>query len=43
MTPRDLVKTTLNFENKTERVPRQMWTLPWAETHAGDMIKNIHA
>ncbi len=43
MTPRDLVKTTLNFENKTERVPRQMWTLPWAETHAGDMIKNILA
>ena len=42
MTSRDLVKATLNFENKTERVPRQMWTLPWAEIHAGDMLKKIH-
>ncbi len=29
MSPRDLVYKTLNFESP-ERVPRQMWLLPWA-------------
>ena len=30
MTPKDLVYKTLNFESP-ERIPRQMWLLPWAE------------
>ena len=41
MTSRDLVKATLEFENKTGRVPRQMWTLPWAEIYAADMLHKI--
>ncbi|MBS6196198.1 MAG: methyltransferase [Clostridiales bacterium] len=42
MTSRDLVKATLEFENRSGRVPRQMWTLPWAHENAGDTIKRIH-
>lgn len=42
MTSRELVCKTLEFENKTERVPRQMWTLPWSEWNHGDMVKKIH-
>ena len=42
MTSRELVLATLNFSNKTQRVPRQMWTLPWAETHHGDMVNRIN-
>lgn len=41
MTSRELVYKTLAFENKDGRAPRQMWKLPWAETHYGDMIKRI--
>lgn len=41
MTPRDLVKATLEFENKTERVPRQLWALPWAWEHEETMYKKI--
>lgn len=41
MTPRELVYKTLEFENKTEQVPRNMWTLPWAEWKHGDMIEKI--
>ena len=32
MTPRELVRRTLNF-SKPERVPRQLWLLPWAYIH----------
>lgn len=42
MTSRELVHRTLEFENKNERVPRQMWLLPWAEWNHGDMIARIH-
>ena len=42
MTPRELVYKTLEFENKTERAPRQMWLLPWAEWNHGDMVGKIH-
>lgn len=42
MTPRDLVYATLEFENKTHRVPRQMWTLPYSEWKYPDMIDRIH-
>lgn len=41
MTSRELVNATLNFENHSGRVPRQMWTLPWAEENAGKMLKKI--
>lgn len=41
MTSRELVKATLNFENRSGRVPRQIWTLPWAEENAGKMLKKI--
>lgn len=30
MTPRELVRATLEFRNKTERAPRDLWTLPCA-------------
>lgn len=42
MTPRELVYKTLEFENKTQRVPRQMWLLPWAEWNHRDMVEKIH-
>lgn len=41
MTSRKLVYQTLEFENRTERVPREMWILPWAEMNHGDMVKKI--
>ena len=41
MTPRELMKATLHFENKTGRVPRDLWTLPWAGKHEGEMLKKI--
>lgn len=33
MISRELVKATLEFRNKHDRAPRQLWTLPWAEQH----------
>lgn len=42
MTPRELVYATLEFENKTGRVPRQMWVLPYSEWKHGDMIAKIN-
>jgi hypothetical protein len=34
MTPRERVYATLNFELPAgERIPRQMWVLPWADEH----------
>ena len=33
MTSRDLVLRTLNFQNAKNRVPRELWVLPWAEIH----------
>lgn len=42
MTPRELVYATLAFENKSDRVPRQMWTLPYSEWKYGDTIEKIH-
>lgn len=42
MISRELVFATLNFNNKTERVPRNLWTLPWAESHFGEMVDRIN-
>ena len=33
MTSRELVKATLEFRNTSDRVPRQLWDLPWATIH----------
>lgn len=33
MTSRELVLQTLEFENLAGRVPREIWTLPWARIH----------
>lgn len=42
MKSRELVYKTLEFENTTGQVPRQMWTLPWSEWNHGDTISRIH-
>lgn len=41
MTSRELVWKTMEYENKTERAPRDLWTLPWAQTHHRDMLARI--
>jgi len=41
-TPRDLVKQTLEFKNP-ERVPRQLWALPWAAIHHTEKLKLIES
>lgn len=41
MTSRKLVYKTLEFENRGGRVPRQLWTLPWAERRHGDMLQKL--
>lgn len=41
MTPRELVYATLEFRNKTGRVPRQLWKLPWADIYYGPQVKEI--
>jgi uroporphyrinogen decarboxylase len=39
-TPREIVRRCVRFENP-ERVPRDLWLLPWAETHHGDAVAEI--
>lgn len=39
-TPRELIRRTVRFE-RTPRVPRNLWTLPWAETHHPAELKAI--
>lgn len=43
MTPRELVKATLEFRNTDGRVPRQQWTLPWASDHYDEAVRQIEA
>ncbi len=40
ITPRTLVKQTLEF-NHPQRIPRDLWTLPWAADHYPDELKAI--
>lgn len=40
MTSRELVKKTLEFD-RPERIPRQLWFLPWAETHYPEQLRRI--
>lgn len=41
MTSKKLVLQTLQMENKENRVPRQMWLLPWAFIHHADEVSTI--
>lgn len=41
MTSRELVLDTLNFRNTGGRVPRQLWSLPWAGLHYPEMIEKL--
>lgn len=41
MTKRELVKRTLEFKNIDGRVPLDLWTLPWAETHYPEAMKEL--
>lgn len=41
MTSKERVLATLEFRNKTDRVPRQLWTLPWAHDHYPEMLKQL--
>jgi uroporphyrinogen decarboxylase len=40
-TSRQLVNETLEFNNSTHRVPRQMWTLPWATSRYPDTMQKM--
>ena len=42
MTPRELVYATLDFQ-RPERVPRQIWSLPWAQSHYGSEYDRLLA
>lgn len=41
MTSRELVIKTLEFKNTSGRVPRQLWSLPWANDNHPGMIKKL--
>ena len=41
MTSRELVQSTLEFRNTNNRVPRQLWYLPWAQTHYPNELQKI--
>lgn len=41
MNSRDLVRKTLTLDSP-ERIPRQVWILPWAEEKYPDAIKTLH-
>ena len=40
-TSRELVRDTLEFKNTDGRVPRQLWTLPWADLYHHDALQKI--
>jgi uroporphyrinogen decarboxylase len=40
MTPRERVRAALRFETP-DRIPRDLWTLPWAERHFPDELAGI--
>jgi len=41
LTSRELVYKTLDFENFNDRVPRDLWTLPWAANNFPDELNKI--
>ena len=42
MNSRELVNSTLAFQN-TERVPRQLWVLPWARMYEGEKLAALQS
>ena len=42
MTSRELIKRTLEFRNTDGRVPRELWTLPWAHMNHPGMIEKLN-
>ena len=42
MTSRELIMSTLEFRNTEGRVPRQLWTLPWATERYPEMIGKMN-
>jgi len=42
MTSKEIVLQTIEFRNKEQRVPRQLWSLPWAHDHYPEMMKRLH-
>ncbi len=42
MTSRELVHATLEFRNTEGRVPRDLWTLPWANQNYPNELKKNH-
>ena len=41
MTSKELVLQTIEFRNKDQRVPRDLWTLPWAHDNFPQMIGKL--
>ena len=41
MTSKEIVLQTIEFRNKDQRVPRDLWMLPWAEDHFPEQIKKL--
>ena len=41
MTSKERVLSTLNFTNTQDRVPRQLWSLPWANEHCSEMMEQL--
>ena len=41
MTSKELMLQTLEFRNKDQRVPRDLWTLPWADDHFPQMMSKL--
>lgn len=42
MTSKELVKRTLEFRNTDGRVPRDLWTLPWATERYPDTMRRLN-
>lgn len=42
MQSREIVKRSLNFD-KPERIPRQLWTLPWSKEYYPEQIQKIQS
>ena len=41
MTSRELVLNTLNMKNTSDRVPSELWYLPWAETNYPEAVAQL--
>ena len=41
MTSKERVLATLEFRNTQDRLPRQLWSLPWANEHCPEMMERL--